>query len=179
VQSAEGLFHLSGPPDLRSIPFCGAIMNSKKRLDTAIRHFRGNFNCAQSVFSAYARDFEIEETDARRIASGFGGGMGALQKTCGAVTGGIMAIGAKYFDESDIAGSRTLVYKQVRRLVVRFEAKHGTVECFSLLGMDITTEEGLQRARAQQLFQLKCERYVLDVCGILEELMYETGGTAP
>jgi len=146
-------------------------MNSKERLDAAIRHFRGNFNCAQSVFSAYSRDFGIEETDARRIASGFGGGMAALQKTCGAVTGGIMAIGARYFDETDIPGSKMLVYKQVRRLVVRFEAKHGTVECFSLLGMDITTEEGLQRARERQLFQLKCEQYVLDACGILEELM--------
>ena len=153
-------------------------MNSKERLGTAVRHFRGNFNCAQSVFSAYAQDLGIEETDARRIASGFGGGMAALQKTCGAVTGGIMVIGARYYSESDIAGSKMLVYRQVRRLVVRFEARHGTAECFPLLGMDITAEEGLQKARELGLFQLKCEQYVLDACGILEELFSDTGGTA-
>ena len=145
-------------------------MTSKERLENAIRIFRGNFNCAQSVFSVYAPNFKIEEVDARRIASGFGAGMGVLQKTCGAVTGGIMAIGAKYFSETDIPGSKALVYKQVRRLVVRFEVRHGTVECFRLLGADITTEEGLRKAREQQLFQLKCEQYVLNVCGILEDL---------
>jgi C_GCAxxG_C_C family probable redox protein len=149
-------------------------MTSKERLDSAIALFRGDYNCAQSVFSVYARDFKIGEADARRIASGFGSGMGALQKTCGALTGGIMAIGAGYFDESDIAATKILVHRQVRRLVVRFEAKHGTVECFSLLGMDITTPEGLQKARERQLFQLKCEQYVLDACGILEDLMRET-----
>jgi C_GCAxxG_C_C family probable redox protein len=154
-------------------------MTSKERLENAIQLFRGDYNCAQSVFSVYAPDLKINETDARRIASGFGSGMGALQKTCGAVTGGIMAIGARYFDESNLAATKILVHKQVRRLVVRFEAKHGTVECFSLLGMDITTAEGLQKARERQLFQLKCEQYVLDVCGILEDLMRETGGTAP
>jgi len=81
-------------------------MTSKERLENAIRIFRGNFNCVQSVFSVYAQDFKNEEADARRIASGFGAGMGVLQKTCGAVTGGIMAIGAKYFGETDIPGSK-------------------------------------------------------------------------
>jgi C_GCAxxG_C_C family probable redox protein len=148
-------------------------MTSKERLDSAIRLFRGNFNCAQSVFSVFAPDFKLVETDARRIASGFGAGMGVLQKTCGAVTGGIMAIGAEYFDESDIAGSKMLVYGKVRRLVARFESGHGTVECFPLLGADITTEEGFRKAREGRLFHLKCEQYVLDVCGILDDLFRE------
>jgi C_GCAxxG_C_C family probable redox protein len=149
-------------------------MTSKERFDSVIRLFRGNRNCAQSVFSVYAPDLKIEEVDARRIASGFGSGMGALQKTCGAVTGGVMTIGARYFKDLDVEGSKLLVYKQVRRLVIRFEARHGSVECFPLLGMDITTQEGLLKAREQKLFELKCEQYVLDVCGILEELFGES-----
>jgi C_GCAxxG_C_C family probable redox protein len=154
-------------------------MNSRERLDTAIRLFRENFNCAQAVFSAFARNCNMAEKEARRIASGFGGGMGALQKTCGAVTGGIMVLGAANFDESNAADSRMLVYKQVRRLVVRFEAKHGTVECFPLLGADITTPKGLAAAREQNLFQVRCETYVSDACAMLEELMRETGGKNP
>lgn len=154
-------------------------MNAKERLETAIGLFRENYNCSQSVFSVFAPGCNIKEKDARRIASGFGSGMGALQKTCGAVTGGIMALGAANFDETNFADSRMLVYKLVRRLVIRFEAKHGTVECFPLLGADITTPKGLAAAREQNLFQLKCEIYVADACAILEELMAETGGKNP
>jgi C_GCAxxG_C_C family probable redox protein len=151
-------------------------MNPKERLDTAIRLFRENFNCSQAVFSVFSRTCDINEKDARRIASGFGSGMGALQKTCGAVTGGIMALGAANFDETNIADSRMLVYKLVRRLVIRFEAKHGTVECFPLLGADITNAKGLAAAREQNLFTIKCETYISDACAVLEELMRETGG---
>jgi C_GCAxxG_C_C family probable redox protein len=148
-------------------------MTLDERNEKVVGYFRNNFNCAQSVFSVYAPDFGTGEAEARRIACGFGGGMGALQKTCGAITGGIMALGAGYFDERDVPGTKTLVYKKVRGLIGRFESKNGSVECFPLLGVDITTEEGLKNARERMLFHHKCERYVLDVCEILDELFAE------
>jgi C_GCAxxG_C_C family probable redox protein len=148
-------------------------MTSSERREKVIQYFRGDFNCAQSVFSVYSPEFGIEEVEARRTASGFGAGMGVLQKTCGAVTGGIMVLGAKYFGEQDIPGTKMLVYKKVRGLIGRFESKYGTVECFPLLGTDITTEEGLKKAREQMLFHHKCEQYVLDVCEILDQKFAE------
>ena len=141
------------------------------RNENAIRLFRSNYNCAQSVFSAFAADVHLDAERARAAASGFGAGMGALQKTCGAVTGGIMVLGAKFFQEQDVSNAKLFVYKNVRALVERFETKFGTVECFPLLGMDITTEEGLRLARERMLFRQKCERYVLEVCEIVDGLL--------
>jgi C_GCAxxG_C_C family probable redox protein len=149
-----------------------AVSNSHH--DQAIALFRNNCNCAQSVFSVFAGELGIDETEALRIAAGFGGGMGALQKTCGAVTGGIMTLGAKYCNVRDIPATKNLVYGKVRQLIRRFEAKHGTVECRPLLGADISTPEGLKAARDSNLFHLKCEPFVLDVCSIVEELFQES-----
>jgi C_GCAxxG_C_C family probable redox protein len=150
------------------------MVGTNSRYEQAIALFRNNYNCAQSVFSVFAKELGIDETEARRIAAGFGGGMGALQKTCGAVTGGIMALGPKFFNEQDIPAAKNLTYKKVRQLISRFESKHGTVECRPLLGADISTPEGLKAARDANLFHLKCEPFVLDVCSIVEELFQES-----
>lgn len=148
-------------------------MTPTERREKTIHLFRNNYNCAQSVFSVYSSEFGIDEKTARALASGFGGGMGALQKTCGAVTGGILVLGSRYFDEQDVPGTKVLVYGKTRSLINRFEDLYKTVECYPLLGEDIRTEDGLKKAREQDLFHLKCEKYVLSVCDILDGLLSE------
>ena len=63
------------------------------RSEIALDYFSKGFNCAQSVLISCADILKIEEEKALRIASGFGGGMGGMQETCGAVTGAFMVIG--------------------------------------------------------------------------------------
>ena len=148
-------------------------MNSSERREKTIHLFHNNYNCAQSVFSAYASELGIDEKTARVAAAGFGGGMGALQKTCGAVTGGIMVLGGRFFDERDLPASKTLVYKKTRELIRQIERLYGSAACLDVLGTDIGTEEGLNRARAADLFHLKCEPIILSACDILDELLKE------
>jgi hypothetical protein len=45
------------------------------------------------------------------------------------------------------------------------------VECLEVLGTDIKTEDGLTKARAADLFHLKCEPIILSVCDILDDLL--------
>ena len=70
--------------------------------EEAIGRFRSGFNCSQSVLTSMAGKIGGEERMLEKIASGFGGGMGHMQGTCGAVTGSFMAIslfcGNKYKD---------------------------------------------------------------------------------
>lgn len=72
------------------------------------------FNCAQTVFSLFAEDLEIDEKTALKIASGFGGGM-ACAETCGAVTGAYMVIGMKHghatSNPEDKAHTKNLIKK--------------------------------------------------------------------
>ncbi len=43
-------------------------------------------NCAQSVVLSFAEDYGYSKELALKIAAGFGGGMGRIQGTCGAVS---------------------------------------------------------------------------------------------
>lgn len=51
------------------------------------------YNCAQSVLLAYAPAAGINEADAAKLMQSFGGGMGGLGETCGALSGGLAALG--------------------------------------------------------------------------------------
>ncbi|MBN2201880.1 C_GCAxxG_C_C family protein [bacterium] len=144
---------------------------SETRQEKALRFFRSGYNCSQSVFSVFSPDFGLEEKTAWAAASGFGSGMGALQKTCGAVTGGILVLGMRFFRQENTQEDKILVYSKVRRLVGRIEERFGSVECDSLLGADITNEAGLKAARERMLFKEKCEPVVLDVVKILENMI--------
>ena len=59
------------------------------------RLFDQGFDCAQTVFSAFAEDLDLDEETALKIAAGFGGGM-HQGDMCGCVTGGLMVLGLKY-----------------------------------------------------------------------------------
>jgi hypothetical protein len=51
-----------------------------------------------------------------------------------------------------------------------FEARNGSLLCRDLLGCDISTPEGHDRARAENLFQLRCKKFVRDAVEIAEAL---------
>ena len=51
-------------------------------------------NCAQAILSAYANELGIDEETAYNLAGNFGGGM-KCGSTCGAITAGLMVLGAK------------------------------------------------------------------------------------
>ena len=58
--------------------------------------FLSGCSCSQAVFGAFADEFGIDQQTAFRLASSFGGGMGGMRETCGAVTGMLMAAGMKW-----------------------------------------------------------------------------------
>ena len=49
--------------------------------------FRQGYNCSQSVVGAFHEEMGLPLETALRLSSSFGGGMGGLRDTCGAVTG--------------------------------------------------------------------------------------------
>lgn len=55
--------------------------------------FRAGYNCAQSVVGAFHEEMGLSLEDAVRLASSFGGGMGGMRETCGAVTGMFLVAG--------------------------------------------------------------------------------------
>jgi len=152
----------------------------KSRVDCATDRFKGGFNCAQAVFSAYAPLLGIKEDDALRISTGFGAGMGRQQEVCGAVTGAFMVIGSRHgmTDASDTAAKET-TYAQVKDFTQRFCLLHGSISCRELLGCNINTEEGKKNYDERQLSATVCLPCVQDACNIIEETTFQESDSRP
>ena len=145
----------------------------KNRAETAVSKFSEGYNCAQSVFYSYCDALQFDKNTALKMATGFGAGMGRKEEVCGAVTGGIMVIGAKYGrGERDDRTATELTYKKTRELMDRFEKKHGTFICRRLLkGCELTTEEGQKDFKDNKLSDTICRPCVRSVVEILDDIM--------
>ena len=139
------------------------------KAETAVKYF-SNYNCAQAVAAAYSAECGLDVDKALQAAVGFGGGMGKLQETCGAVSGAVMVLGLySGFKEGDSRDKINAVYEKVRRLIGGFSARKGTVKCRDLLGCDLTTEEG-QKFFKENNLRDRCKDYVRLSCELLEEI---------
>lgn len=132
--------------------------------------FRQGSNCAQAVFCAYADLLGLEPELAMRLSASFGGGIGRLREVCGCVSG--MAMVAGFFTGSaDPADqeAKAANYQCVQELAGQFHARHGTLLCRELLGLQ--RPEGVARPAertAQYYAERPCEQLIQDACEILE-----------
>lgn len=142
------------------------------KVGEAVSCFNSGFNCSQSILSTYGTEFGIDRDIALKLATGFGGGMGRMAETCGAVTGALMVIGLKYgkcgLDGDD---KREKTYELVKEFRRRFEETNGTVVCKNLLNCDIAIESELIRARDTGLFKTVCPKMISDAAEILEDML--------
>ncbi len=142
------------------------------RSKQAVSKFLEGYNCAQAVFYSFCDELGFEKNSALKMACGFGAGMGRKQEVCGAVTGGIIVIGAKYGKvEKDDRQAKEMTYTKTRDLMDQFTGKHGTFICRKLLrGCDLSTEEGQKYFRENDLLNRICVPCIQTVVGILEDI---------
>jgi C_GCAxxG_C_C family probable redox protein len=141
--------------------------------DKALAKFSAGYNCAQSVLDAFSEDLGLGQDTALKLATGFGAGMGREGEVCGAVTGGILALGSRFGRGTHEDRSATEVtYAKTRELMSRFVLDHGTCLCRELLqGIDLTTDEGRKAFADGDLFNKVCKPCVCSAAEITAELM--------
>lgn len=143
----------------------------KNRTEIAVSKFLEGYNCAQSVVYSFSDDLQLDKELALKIACGFGAGMGRKQEVCGAVTGGIIVIGAKYGrgDKDDRAVTEA-TYQKTRDLIDQFAGQHGAFSCRSLLGgCELTSEDGQRYFKENDLLNKVCKPCIQSVVEILEK----------
>lgn len=134
--------------------------------------FLSGFNCAQAVFSTYSGELGLDPELALKIAGSFGGGMGLIGETCGAVTGAIMLIGLKYGKvRVDDTAAKEKTYALVQEYKRQFVELNGSVRCKELLGYDISIPEEMITAGEKNLFKTLCPKLVKDSAEIVEKLL--------
>ena len=143
-------------------------MDKQKFISKAQACFDEGYACSQSVLLAFADQFDLDERTAKLISSTFGGGMGRLRKTCGAVTGGFMVLGMAYGNENPKdMDTKLFAYRKVRELHHQFEDIHGTTNCKELLQKHATQAQVEERKH----HSIICRQLVSEVTGLVYDML--------
>jgi C_GCAxxG_C_C family probable redox protein len=130
-------------------------MDSEQVAENVLSHFRDGFNCAESVILAMQEAYGLRSELIPKVATPFGAGIGRRGSVCGALTGGVMALGLRYGRMTPDSQARERPYRLALELYNRFKEQFGTVLCIELTGCDLTIEEGRRKHN-----RAECEKYV-------------------
>jgi len=145
---------------------------TQDKVELAIEAFESGNNCAQSVLKAFSKELKIDEIQAMQMASGFGAGMGRLQKTCGAVTGSFMVIGLNNSLAIQLEEERRdKTIQMVQEFESRFVGTHESSMCKDLIKCDLNTEEGQKYFKEERIGEFICQNCIFNAVRILEEII--------
>lgn len=148
------------------------IFNKQQIVAKAVGLFDEGYACSQSVLLAFADRFNLDRRTAKLISSTFGGGMGRLRQTCGAVTGGFMVLGLAFGNESPSDMDIKLkAYKKVRALNQLIIDIHATSNCNELL-IKHATEDQVEKRKHHKII---CRKVVADAAGFVYDILKAEG----
>ncbi|MBO6047153.1 MAG: C_GCAxxG_C_C family protein [Erysipelotrichaceae bacterium] len=111
-----------------------------------------HYNCNQAVFIPFAAALGIDETTAMAIGANFGAGM-RMAATCGAITGGLMALGLYGIDDPKIVNQ---FYRELR------QNHQNCLDCADLLR--INKETGTPK-------KVHCDNMVFECVELVEKIL--------
>ena len=126
-----------------------------ERVNRAVDNFMQGYGCCQSVVAAFADLYGLDDTLAKKIAAGFGGGVGRLRMMCGAVSGIVMLVGLDcgQTEGSDREG-KSACYKVVQDLLDKSKEENGSLICAEILGL-----EGHEKAASSYVASARTAEY--------------------
>ena len=125
------------------------------RVEQAVDNFMQGYGCCQSVVAAFADLYGLDDTMAKRIAAGFGGGVGRMRMMCGAVSALVILVGLDcgQTEGSDREG-KSACYRVVQQLLERSRQQNGSIICAELLGLN-----GYERAHSSYVASERTAEY--------------------
>lgn len=125
------------------------------------------WSCAETVLLAMTQYWGIESDLIPRIATPFRGGLCGTQQVCGAVTGGLMALGVKMGRNAGSENSDAC-NKLGREFMEAIEKEYKSLSCLSITGLDhkIPEQDALFHGKERAML---CLNLVLRCCRWLAE----------
>ena len=178
------------PAELKSSPFLtqhlpsGAILmtralrsdpaNLRSHIEAKVatrakQHFDNGYLCSESVLLAAAEHAGIQSPLIPAIATGFCHGTARTWGTCGALSGGILAINLTHGRNSP-EQSTSDNYQAVRKLIDAFDRACGSSRCSELIGCDLDTREG-QKIYQDSRLRTHCREFIGVAAGISAHLI--------
>lgn len=138
--------------------------------EKAVNNFKSGYNCAQSVFLAFAEDFGFDSETALKLSSSFGGGMGRLREVCGAVSSMFAIAGLKegYTSPNDDE-IKAKHYELIQTLADKFKSKYGSIICRDLLELPEGSSSPIPSKRTTEYYETRpCEAFVRFASELIE-----------
>ena len=114
------------------------------------------YNCCQAVATVFAEDAGYDETAAMKAATFFRGGM-QIGSVCGAVTGGLIALGLAGLDAPGVSAA----------FLQKVKANHDSMICCRDL-LKVSAERG-------EVKLTHCNGLICECVGYVEEALRENG----
>lgn len=148
------------------------------RAERAKEKFLEGYACSQAVALAFCDVMKMDEATVCKIMLPFGGGLGRLRLTCGAVSGMSAVLGTVFAEAENTPENKKNTYAIVQELCGKFQAQTGSLICAELLsGMKVPVEiGGVAEARTNEYYKKRsCADMVALAAQILEEYLQEKG----
>lgn len=135
--------------------------------------FLAGYNCAQAVVVAFCDKTGLEEHQAAKLASAFGGGMGRMREVCGGVSGMLLVLSLLYgYDQPGDDQSKKELYTQVQALAGEFREKNGSIICREILKNPPSDPNPTPRT-PDFYAKRPCVRMVRSAAGLLDRFLEE------
>lgn len=140
----------------------------------AVQKFKDGYNWAQSVLSAFADDYLIDQETALKIAMGFGGRIAKGGQVCGAFSPDVMLLGLKHGQGiNDTEEKKESTYLKVQDFVEEYKTKNKSTICKEILnGIDLKTEKGRNRFEEKNYTDNICLKCVENSTLIPQKYLY-------
>ena len=133
--------------------------------------FKSGYNCAQAVAVAFCDVTGLTESQAARMASSFGGGMGRMREVCGAVSGMFMVLGILYgYEDPKDDATKKELYTQVQALAEAFKKDAGSIICREILKNPPSDPNPSPRT-AEYYAMRPCERMVYNAAALMDNFL--------
>ncbi len=148
------------------------------RAERAKEKFLQGYACSQAVALVFCDIMGVDEDTVSKMMLPFGGGLGRLRLTCGAVSGMAAVVGMVFADAENSPENKKKVYAIVQELCSKFQAKTGSLICSELLsGMKVPVEVGgVAEARTTEYYRKRsCADMVALAAQIVEDYLQNQG----
>lgn len=142
------------------------------RITKAAELFEGGYNCAQAVAAAFADVLGLEEKQAAKMVSGFGGGIGRLREVCGAVSGMVFVLSSLYGYDSPDQERQMHTYAMIQAQAEKFRQEAGSIICRELL--ENPPSDPKPTPRTPEFYSTRpCTRLVILAASLVEAYIRE------
>ena len=148
------------------------------RAEQAKEYFLQGYACSQAVALAFADIAGVDEGLIAKMMLPFGGGMGRLRMTCGAVSGMAAVLGSVISSAENSAENKKETYAAVQEICAQFVEENGSLICEDLLaGANLQVSVGGEAEKRSVDYYKKrpCADIVYSAAKILEEYLIEKG----